>query len=93
MVRVNHPAATLLVENGAVVLVEEGHGVFLATRGVFCGCTPGEECDDDRVGVLVELPGVVDDAGELALVVGLIVGDANPLGKKARVVGKVECAR
>ena len=34
-----------------------------------------------------------NDAGELALVVGLIVGDANPLGKKARVVGKVECAR
>ena len=25
----------------AVVLVEEGHGVFLAARSVFGGCTPG----------------------------------------------------
>ena len=41
VVRVNHPTATLLVENGTVVLVEEGHGVFLAARGVFGGCTPG----------------------------------------------------
>ena len=47
VVRVNHPAAALLVENGAVVLVEEGHGLFFATGGVFGGCTPGEECDDD----------------------------------------------
>ena len=47
VVRVNHPAAALLVKNGAVVLVEEGHGLFFATGGVFGGCTPGEECDDD----------------------------------------------
>ena len=47
VVRVNHPAAALLEENGAVVLVEEGHGLFFATGGVFGGCTPGEECDDD----------------------------------------------
>ena len=40
----------------------------------------------------MELPSVVDNASELALVVGLIVGDANALSKKARVVGKVECA-
>ena len=44
------------------------------------------------MGVLVELPGVVDDASKLALIMGLIVGDADTLGKKARVVGKVECA-
>ena len=44
------------------------------------------------MGVFVELPSVVDNASELALVVGLIVGDANALSKKARVVGKVECA-
>ena len=30
VVRVNHPAAALLVENGPVVIVEQGHGVFLA---------------------------------------------------------------
>ena len=47
VVRVNRPASALLVEDGAVVLVEEGHGVFFATGGVFGGCTPGEECDDD----------------------------------------------
>ena len=48
VVRVNHPAAALLVENFAVVLVDKGHdGVFLAPGGVFCGCTPGKECDDD----------------------------------------------
>ena len=40
----------------------------------------------------MELPGVVDDASKLALIMGLIVGDADALGKKARVVGKVECA-
>ena len=44
------------------------------------------------MGVFVELPSVVDNASKLALVVGLIVGDANALSKKARVVGKVECA-
>ena len=44
------------------------------------------------MGVFVELPSVVDDASELALVVGWIVGDADARGKKARVVGKVECA-
>ena len=47
VVRVNHPAAALLVEDSAVVLVEEGHGLFFATGSVFGGCTPGEECDDD----------------------------------------------
>ena len=47
VVRVNHPAAALLVEDGAVVLVEEGHGLFFATGSVFGGRTPGEECDDD----------------------------------------------
>ena len=31
VVWVNHPAASLLVEDGAVVLVEEGHGLFFAT--------------------------------------------------------------
>ena len=40
----------------------------------------------------MELPCVVDDASQLALIMGLIVGDADTLGKKARVVGKVECA-
>ena len=40
----------------------------------------------------MELPGVVDNASKLALVVVLVVGDANALGKKARIVGKVECA-
>ena len=40
----------------------------------------------------MELTSVVDDASELALVVELVVGDADALGKKARVVGKVECA-
>ena len=59
---------------------------------VYLVAAPQARSDDDRVGVLVELPGVVNDAGEHALVVGLIVGDANPLGKKARIVGKVECA-
>ena len=29
VVRVDHPAAALLVEDGAVVVVEEGHGVLL----------------------------------------------------------------
>ena len=40
----------------------------------------------------MELPSVVDNASELALVVGWIAGDADALCKKARVVGKVECA-
>ena len=92
VVRVDHPAAALLVEDGAVVVVEEGHGVLLSSGGVFCGGAPSKECDDDGVGVLVELPCVVDDASQLALIMGLIVGDADTLGKKARVVGKVECA-
>ena len=30
VVRVDHPAAALLAENGSVVIVEQGHGVFLA---------------------------------------------------------------
>ena len=92
MVRVDRPAAALLVEDGAVVVVEEGHGLFLPSRGVFCGGAPGKEGDDEGVGVLVELPGVVDDASKFALIMGLIVGDADTLGKKARVVGKVKCA-
>ena len=92
VVRVDYPAAALLVEDGAVVIVEEVHGMFLPSGGVFCGGTPSKECDDEGVGVLVELPGVVDDASKFALIMGLIVGDADTLGKKARVVGKVKCA-
>ena len=42
--------------------------------------------------VFVELPSVVNNASELALVVGWIVGDADALSEKARVIGKVECA-
>ena len=44
------------------------------------------------MGVFVELPSVVNDASELALVVGWVVGDADALSEKTRVVGKVECA-
>ena len=39
VVRVDHPAAALLVEDGAVVIVEEVHGMFLPSGGVFCGGT------------------------------------------------------
>ena len=41
MVGVNDPASALLVEDGAVVLVEEGHGLFFATGSVFGGGAPG----------------------------------------------------
>ena len=92
VVRVDHPAAALLVEDCAVVIVEEVHGMFFTSRGIFCGGTPSKKCDDKGVGVLVELPGVVDDTGKFVLIMGLIVGDADTLGKKARVVGKVKCA-
>ena len=47
MVGVNHPTSTLLVEDGAVVFVEEGHGLFFATGSVFCGGAPGEERNDE----------------------------------------------
>ena len=47
MVRVNDPASALLVEDGAVVLVEEGHGLFFATGSVFGGGAPGEERNDE----------------------------------------------
>ena len=83
---------TLLVEDCAVVIVEEVHGMFFTSRGIFCGGAPSKECDDKGVGVLVELPGVVDDTGKFVLIMGLVVGDADTLGKKARVVGKVKCA-
>ena len=92
VVRVDHPAAALLMKDRTMVVVKEVHGVFLTSRGIFCGSTPSKECDDKGMGVLVELPGVVDDAGKFAVVMGLVVGDANALGKKSRVVGKVECA-
>ena len=92
VVRVDHPAAALLMEDCTMVIVKEVHGVFLTSGGVFCGSTPSKECDDKGMGVLVELPGVVDDAGKFVVVMGLVVGDANALGKKSRVVGKVECA-
>ena len=59
---------------------------------VYFVAAPSKECDDKGMGVLVELPGVVDDAGKFVVVMGLVVGDANALGKKSRVVGKVECA-
>ena len=39
-----------------------------------------------------ELPGVVDNASKFAMIVVLVVSDAYALSKKARVVGKVECA-
>ena len=39
VVWVDHPAAALLVEDGAVVIVEEVHGMFLPSGGVFCGGT------------------------------------------------------
>ena len=92
VVRVDHPAAALLMKDRTMVVVEEVHGVFLTSRGILCGGTPSKECDDKGMGVLVELPGVVDDAGKFVVVMGLVVGDANALGKKSRVVGKVECA-
>ena len=92
VVRVDHPAAALLMKDCTMVVVKEVHGVFLTSRGIFCGSTPSKECDDKGVGILVELPGVVDDAGKFVVVMGLVVGDANALGKKSRVVGKVECA-
>ena len=37
--------------------------------------------------------GVVNNASKFAMIVVLVVGDAYALGKKARIVGKVECAR
>ena len=37
--------------------------------------------------------GVVNNASKFAMIVVLVVGDAYALGKEARVVGKVECAR
>ena len=92
VVGVDHPAAALLMKDRTMVVVKEVHGVFLTSRGVLCGGTPSKECDDKGMGVLVELPGVVDDAGKFVVVMGLVVGDANALGKKSRVVGKVECA-
>ena len=92
VVRVDHPAAALLMKDCTMVVVKEVHGVFLTSRGIFCGSTPSKECDDKGMGILVELPGVVDDAGKFVVVMGLVVGDANALGKKSRVVGKVECA-
>ena len=92
VVRVDHPAAALLMKDRTMVVVKEVHGVFLTSRGILCGSTPSKECDDKGMGILVELPGVVDDAGKFVVVMGLVVGDANALGKKSRVVGKVECA-
>ena len=92
MVRVDHPAAALLMEDCAVVIVEEVHGRFFTSGGILCGGAPSKECDDKGMGVLVELPGVVDDAGKFVVIMGLIVGDADTLGKKSRVVGKVKCA-
>ena len=92
VVRVDHPAAALLMKDCTMVVVKEVHGVFLTSRGIFCGSTPSKECDDKGMGILVELPGVVDDADKFVVVMGLVVGDANALGKKSRVVGKVECA-
>ena len=88
VVRVDHPAAALLMKDCTMVVVKEAHGVFLTSRGIFCGSTPSKECDDKGMGILVELPGVVDDAGKFVVVMGLVVGDAHALGKKSRVVGK-----
>ena len=68
------------------------NGVVRVDHPILCGSTPRKECDDKGMGILVELPGIVDDASKLVVVMGLVVGDANALGKKARVVGKVECA-
>ena len=92
VVRVDHPAAAFLMKDCTMVVVKEVHGVFLSSRGILCGSTPRKECDDKGMGILVELPGIVDDASKLVVVMGLVVGDANALGKKSRVVGKVECA-
>ena len=92
VVGVDHPAAAFLMKDRTMVVVEEVHGLLLTSRGILCGGTPSKECDDKGMGVLVELPGVVDDAGKFVVVMGLVVGDANALGKKSRVIGKVECA-
>ena len=92
VVRVDHPAAAFLMKDCTMVVVKEVHGVFLSSRGILCGSTPRKECDDKGMGVLVELPGIVNDAGKFVVVMGLVVGDASALGKKSRVVGKVECA-
>ena len=92
VVRVDHPAAAFVMKNRTMVIIKEVHGVFLTSGGILCGGTPCKECDDKGMGVLVELPGVVDDAGKFVVVMGLVVGDANTLGEESRVVGKVECA-
>ena len=92
MVGVDDPAFAFLVKDGSVVLVQKGHGMFLAARGVFRGGAPREERDDEGVGVLGELPGVVDNASKFAVIVVLVVSGAYTLSKKAGIVGKVECA-
>ena len=51
MVGVDDPAFAFLVKDSAVVLVQQGHGVFLAARGVFCGGAPREEREDEGMGV------------------------------------------
>ena len=40
----------------------------------------------------MELPGIVDNASKFAVVVLLVVGNADALGKESGVVWKVECA-
>ena len=40
VVRVDHPAAALLMKDCTMVVVKEVHGVFLTSRGIFCGSTP-----------------------------------------------------
>ena len=92
MVWVYDPAFALLVEDRAVAVVEQGHCVFFTTRSILGGGAPGQQCDNERVGVFAELPGVVDDASELAVVMLLVVGDPDTLRKESGVVRKVECA-
>ena len=93
VVWVDDPAFAFLVKDSSVVLVQQGHGVFLTARGVFGGGAPRKKREDEGMGVFGELPGVVNNASKFAMIVVLVVGDAYALGKKARVVGKVECAR
>ena len=66
--------------------------MFFAARSEFCGGAPGQECDNEGVGVFVELPCIVDNASKFAVVVLWVVSNADPLGKKARVVWEVKCA-
>lgn len=89
---VNHPTSAVAVECGPVILLKQGHSLFLTSLGKLCTRAPSCEGQDEGVCVLCEVPGVVEYAGLMFVVVLQLLCFPSTLCKEARIVGEVGSA-